>query len=53
MVTKSTVLFAGSTGRLGPKIVATLVEKGDVNVRATVRLAQSATPKEPSNDSNE
>jgi uncharacterized protein YbjT (DUF2867 family) len=43
MTTKLTVLVVGSTGMLGSKIVAALLDKGDVDVRAMVRS---------SNDSN-
>ena len=37
MTTKLTVLVVGSTGMLGSKIVAALLDKGDVDVRAMVR----------------
>lgn len=43
MTTKSTVLVVGSTGMLGFKIVAALLDKGSIDVRAMVRS---------SNDSN-
>lgn len=44
MTTKLTVLVAGATGMLGSKIVAALLDKGNIDVRAMVRS---------SNDSNE
>ncbi|MCC5621375.1 antibiotic biosynthesis monooxygenase [Nostoc sp. CHAB 5715] len=44
MTTKSTVLVVSSTGMLGSKIVAALLDKGNINVLAMVRS---------SNDSNE
>ncbi len=53
MGTKLTVLVAGSTGMLGSKIVSALLDKGNIDVRAMLPLVQSATPKEPLNDSNE
>ena len=37
MTTKLTVLVAGATGMLGTKIVAALLDKGNINVRAMVR----------------
>ncbi|MBN3993066.1 MAG: aromatic alcohol reductase [Nostoc sp. NMS2] len=37
MTTKSIVLVVGSTGMLGSKIVAALVDKGTVDIRAMVR----------------
>jgi uncharacterized protein YbjT (DUF2867 family) len=37
MTTKSIVLVAGSTGMLGSKIVAALVDKGTLDIRAMVR----------------
>lgn len=37
MTTKLTVLVAGSTGMLGSKIVAALLDKGNLDVRAMVR----------------
>ncbi len=39
MSTKSTVLVAGATGMLGGKIVAALLDKGNINVRAMVRTS--------------
>jgi NAD(P)-dependent dehydrogenase (short-subunit alcohol dehydrogenase family) len=44
MTTKLTVLVAGATGMLGAKIVAALLDKGNINVKAMVRS---------SNDTNE
>lgn len=44
MTTKLTVLVAGATGMLGSKIVAALLDKGNIDVRAMVRSI---------NDSNE
>ena len=52
MTTKLTVLVAGSTGMLGTKIVAALLDKGDVNVRAMVRAA-SQIPQGSLSDSDE
>lgn len=52
MAEKLTILVVGSTGMLGSKIVSALLDKGNLDVRAMVRLAQSAALKEPINDSN-
>ena len=41
MATKLTVLVTGSTGMLGFKNVAPLLDKGDVNVQAMVRSLSS------------
>ncbi len=43
--TKSTVLVAGATGMLGTKIVAALLDKGDINVRAMVRSIDDTNEK--------
>ena len=45
MNTKSTVLVAGATGMLGTKIVAALLDKGDINVRAMVRSIDDTNEK--------
>ena len=45
MTTKSTVLVAGATGMLGTKIVAALLDKGDINVRAMVRSIDDSNEK--------
>ncbi|MBW4640851.1 MAG: hypothetical protein KME05_22015 [Gloeocapsa sp. UFS-A4-WI-NPMV-4B04] len=51
MAEKLTILVVDSTGMLGFKIVSALLDKGNLDVRAMVRLAQSTTLKEPINDS--
>ncbi len=45
MTTKLKVLVAGSTGMLGSKIVAALLDKGDVNVQAMVRSINDGNEK--------
>ncbi len=42
MTTKSTVLVVGSTGMLGFKIVAALLDKGTVEVKAMVRASKDS-----------
>jgi nucleoside-diphosphate-sugar epimerase len=39
MTTKLTVLVAGSTDMLGSKIVAALLDKGNIDVRAMVKTS--------------
>ncbi len=44
MSNKLTVLVAGSTGMLGSKIVAALLDKGNLDVRAMVRSSNDTNP---------
>ncbi len=42
MATKSSVMVVGSTGMLGFKIVAALLDKGTVEVKAMVRASKDS-----------